>query len=267
MAAPTIERYPATVTVNEDPDKRGRIKVNCPGIVGDEDGELPMFIEPALDWGWFYIPDVGEIIEIEVETGLEQDESFAQSSIDNLNAKWRGVRFYGNEDGDEPTKINDVFTKNQKTRGFATPLGHYMIFDDTEDTPVVTMTWVKKKDAGEEDISQITFTNDSIKLSYLKKQSIELKDGEIEIKLSDGAAIKITGKDSDAETVLGNGAVKAAIADHLKDLWNSLKQKLDTSDNHTHPTGMGPSGPPNPTISCPSWDSSIESSKLTFPDG
>lgn len=265
MAAPTIEKYPATVTSNEDPDKRGRVKVNCPGIVGDEEGELPMWIEPVLDWGFFAIPDVGEIIEIEVETGLEQDESFAQSSIDNLNARWRGARFYGNEDGDEPTKINDIFTANQKTRGFATPLGHYLIFDDTEDTPIVTLTWVKKKDAGEEDISQITFTNDSIKLSYLKKHSIELKDGEIEIKLSDGAGLKITGKDGDAETVLGDGGVKAAIADHLKDFYGNLKSYIEGA---MVPTGMGPSG----TIQvgsgpAPSWDSSIESTKLKFPDG
>lgn len=263
----SIEKYTATVTVNEDPDKRGRVKVSCPALVGDEDGELPMWVEPILDWGFFAIPDVGELIEVEVTTGLDYDESFLQASIDNLDIKWRGVRFYGNESGDAPTKINDAFTANQKTRGFATPLGHYVIFDDTEDTPVVTMTWVKKKDAGKEDISQITFTNDSIKLSYLKKHSIELKDGELEIKLSDGASIKITGKDDDATTVLGSGAVKAAIADHLKELYNSLKQKLDTHDNHVHPTGMGPSGPPNPTISAPSWDSAIESSKLTFPDG
>lgn len=268
MGAPTTERYPATVTSNDDPDQLGRVRVNCAGLAGDEEGELPMWVEPALDWGWFLIPDVGEIIEVEVNTGSEQDESFQQASIDNLDIKWRGVRFYGNEDADEPTPINEAFTTNYgKRRGFATPAGHYFIFDDKEDDTKIIVNWVQKKDAGEEEISQIVMSKDSIKVSYLKKHTIELKDNELEIKLGDGASLKLTDKDGDATTVLGDGGVKAAIADHLKTFYNTLKGKLDTFDNHTHPTAMGTSGPPNPTIGADSWDDSIESSKLTFPDG
>lgn len=66
---------------------------------------------------------------------------------------------------------------------------------------------------------------------------------------------------------VGDGAVKVAIADHLETFYNALKTKLDAFDAHIHSTGMGPSGPPSPTITADAWDSSIASTKVTIPDG
>jgi len=99
------------------------------------------------------------------------------------------------------------------------------------------------------------------------KNTIEFKEKQIEMKLDGGAGLKISDKDGNTTTLLGNAAVKAAIADHLKILWNQFKAKCDAFDLHVHPTGMGPSGPPNPVLQCPAWDSKIESNKLKFPDG
>ena len=69
----TTQTFDATVTNIEDPEKRGRIEVSCAGLLGDEDSTLPMWVEPNTDWGWFYVPDVGELVEIEHVSSTSDD--------------------------------------------------------------------------------------------------------------------------------------------------------------------------------------------------
>lgn len=263
----TTEKYPAVVSSTEDPEQRGRLKVTCAALTGDEESDLPEWVEPSPDWGWFVIPEVGEVVEIEVVTGTIEDESYGQASIDNLDARWRGVRFYGNEEGQAPTPINPEFLTNYgKRRGFATPLGHYIIFDDTAGAPKIVLTWVKNVDAGAEEISQLIIDTDgTTKMAVLGKHSIHLKANELEVKLDTGASLKVVGKDGAAVTTLGDGAVSAAIAEHLETFYGSIKSYIEGA---IVPTGMGPSGNilagsgPAPT-----WDGSIKSTKLKMPDG
>lgn len=158
------ERFPATVTNIDDEDstpKTGRIKVTCIGLMGDEESEVPVWVEPALDWGWFYIPDIGEIVEVEVVAGTDHDESFGQSSIDQLDLRWRGKRFYttgegtvGDADQDpavDARKVHAEFLTNYgKRRGFATPWGHILFFDDTDgDNRIVIMHSAEQLPHGE----------------------------------------------------------------------------------------------------------------------
>lgn len=98
---------------------------------------------------------------------------------------------------------------------------------------------------------------------------LSIKDvaGIFQILVGEGQTIKIEGKDAGAKLTLGNGSHAVAIAEHLQALYNSLKTKLDGFDSHVHPTGMGPSGTPTPLIGCPAWDTTINSQKLTLPDG
>lgn len=265
------ETFPATVMATNDDEQRGRIRVSCAGLLGDEDAELPMWVEPIPDWGWFYVPDVDEIVEIEVVTGSNLDENFGQASIDQLDIKWRGQRFYGNSEADNPTVINAAFTEVNygKRRGFATPFGHTVMFDDTDGSQKVAMTWVQEKQAGSdtpEKLSQIILDSDgTVKLSVLGKHSIHLRENEVEIALSEGAGLLLVDKDASTTTILGDGGVKAAIADHLETFYGTLKTYIEGA---IVPTAMGPSG----TIlagsgPAPTWDSAINSSKLKFPDG
>lgn len=289
------ERYPAVVTSIEDEENRGRIRVACAQLLGDEDAELPMLVEPVHDWGWFYLPDVGEIVEVEVVVGSDEDEAYGQMSLDNLDIQWRGKRFGTDaelEGENTPSPIHPDFLENYgKRRGFATPGGHVLLFDDTEGGTRIHLTWAQEKPepgvaAEPEKITQLLIDTDgSVKFTILNQQFIHLKpDNELEVSLeegkhtlvikpdelllnlSEGANLKLNGKDADATAVLGDGAVKVAIADHLQALYSSLKGKLDAFDAHVHPTGMGPSGPPNPAIAAPDWDSNINSSKMSVPD-
>lgn len=82
------------------------------------------------------------------------------------------------------------------------------------------------------------------------------------LKIADGASIEWSGSAATAQLIVGNGAVKAAIADHLQQLWGTLKSWLEAV---TVPTGMGPSGTPINTPAT-AWNTNINSNQLKFPD-
>jgi hypothetical protein len=148
----TTERYDATVTSIEDPEKRLRIKVTCIGLMGDDTTELPVWVEPNLDWGWVLIPDPGEIVEIIALSGEDQDEIFGQHQIENMELRWDGTRSWTDEEVDEdiePRPIPDDFKENYgKRRGFITPNGHMILFDDTKGKEKINFTWVQEQSDG-----------------------------------------------------------------------------------------------------------------------
>jgi len=257
--------YLARVVSNQDPEKRGRVKVSCYDLIGAEQ-EIPDWVEPMLDWGWFYVPDVDEIIEIEVLLGTGRDTRSLETSLSNLNIKWRGGRAYGGEMTDAPRPVPDLFKVNFKRRGIATPLGHILYFDDTPGKQEITLSW---SDGGTPPVySSVTVDKDgTILLSLVDGEHVlHLKPNELEVKLSEGASLKLTGKAADAVTLLGNGAVKATIADHLQTFYERTVTGVKAIfDDHIHPTGMGPSG--KPVTQLPAWESTINSNKLKFPDG
>lgn len=264
-------KYPATVTKNDDPDKRGIIQVSCVELMGDEEGACLIDVEPAFDWGWFYVPDIGEIVEIEVIEGSSDDEQFGQTSIDGLDLKWRCVRYPGLE-GDDPRPVNEDFTSKNygKRRGFATPAGHVFMFDDTEGDESISLKWQNKD--GEN--SFLNFDKDGSFLVSLKTGSLfymNAKSGEVSIidsnsnmismdakglRLVDGTGNIFELKDGLVQ-ILGQGTVaiscKNATIDAGEVEINGSSEKvilgttfLGLYNAHVHPTGVGPSGPPFP---------------------
>lgn len=139
------ETHTATVTAIDDPKQRLRIRCSCVGLLGGEDGELPMWVEPELQWGWVVVPDVGEIVEIVMTVSGDTDDSFAQTSLENPDIRWRGIRHWSDDqDGDQPRPVPDAFKINYgKRRGFATPAGHVFVFDDTPGAEKIILTHAK----------------------------------------------------------------------------------------------------------------------------
>lgn len=83
----------------------------------------------------------------------------------------------------------------------------------------------------------------------------------------EGMQIHVTPNDVVELRVGGTADVSACIAETLQDWWdNQVKPKLDAFDSHVHPTGMGASGNPNPTIGAPSMDTGIIADKLKLKD-
>jgi hypothetical protein len=82
-----------------------------------------------------------------------------------------------------------------------------------------------------------------------------------------GTTITVNG--SDGEFFIkqsGVTQVAVAIAEHLEALWGQMVQAATAFDAHTHPTGVGPSGPATPPSNYPAWDSNINSLKMLIPD-
>lgn len=228
MNGTITERYTATVTSTEDEENRGRIKVACAQLLGDEDSELPDFIEPSLDWGWFVVPDVGEQVEIEVVTGTETDESPGQGLLEGGtdNVRWRMVRPYTDEelDGEStniPAPIHPEFVAENygKRRGFATPAGHILLFDDTEGATKIFLTWVKELSEPDQalktdpaNITQVLIDVDgSFKVTTLEKTFLHLKpvdDGNgLEISLNEANdVLKLDGDGKAFEVSLDGGS-------------------------------------------------------------
>jgi len=272
------ETFPARVTNNQDPNQRGRIKVVCVGLLGDEDSELPTWVEPVHVWGWFFVPDVGEQVEIEVTVSSEGDESFQQMSIDNLQPKWRGATYKTDDEveGDnEARPVPDDFKQNYgKRRGFSTPGGHVLMFDDTDGNRKVTLTWTDGADdpkfsyMGLDENGSITIGNANGSMLFLNAKDgqmtlidehgnlvssdsagikvinengdlIDLNGGTIQILAADGCTISSKSANIDVgEVILGGlAAIDVAVLGNLMDA--AFKA-------HFHPTGVGPSGPPDP---------------------
>lgn len=270
------ESHVGTVVANKDPEQRGRIKCACVGLLGDEDEALPMWIPPVGEWGWFIVPDIGEQVELEFISREDDDESFLQASIANHDIRWRGRHWSPQAEGDQARPIPDDFKTNYgKRRGFTTPRGHVFLFDDTEGKEKISMMWAggaKPADkfaywSFDEDGSFLV-ANKNGSLFYLNAKDneaswidqfgnsirqgatgicwtdkfgniIESKDGAIQV-LSKGA---VTVSCKDATIDAGNIELAPPAVDHLLkgDTFMALYSM------HTHPTGMGPSGPPVPT--------------------
>jgi hypothetical protein len=213
-----VERYSAIVSKNDDPDfpNLGRIFVKCLEITGDETTELPHPIYPAFDWGWFYVPDVDE--EVEIEAVVEDDQredTRGQAFLEEPRFTWRGKRFSSDE-GDGARPINPAFTAVNygKRRGFATPAGHVLVFDDESGDVFLTTQ------AGD----TVTLLGDGTVNVECSKE-IHLKSPKVHID---------SGGDADQFLVRGD-ELKAWIEATL----------IAKYDAHKHPTAFGPSGPPD----------------------
>lgn len=185
------ERYPAIVTSIDDDQKRGRVFVKCLQITGDDDQVYPEPIEPSWDWGWFYVPDVGEEIEIEVVVSDDQEEdTFQQAFLEYPQITWRSKR-HASQEGEAPRLVNSLFTEKNygKRRGFATPTGHVMMFDDTDGDEQVLLTWKKN---GAEEYAFLSFDKDGSAILSNKNGSmvyLNAADGEIMIADEHGNSI------------------------------------------------------------------------------
>jgi len=112
-------KYRAFVIDNEDPEKRGRLRLYIPSVLGDaETGwALPCFpFGGGKSYGWFAVP------EKEAQVWAEFEEGDISRPI------WTGV-FWPRE-ADVP---EEAAKTPPTTRIFQTPSGQFIQFDDEED--------------------------------------------------------------------------------------------------------------------------------------
>lgn len=102
-------KYTGIVTDNRDPDKLGKLTVSVPAIFPEEEHAIA---QPALPYGYFFVPEVGTKVWIEFEGG------------DPGLPLWTGVRYVPGEwaaeaEADPP-----------ELRVIKTAAGHLVVFND-----------------------------------------------------------------------------------------------------------------------------------------
>lgn len=109
-------KYRGTVTDNQDPEKRGRLRVRIPSVLNEQetDWALPCFpFGGAAGFGFFAVPEVDALVWVEFEEG------------DIHRPIWTGT--FWQQTGDVP---EDAAKDEPTTRLIQTPSGHILQFDD-----------------------------------------------------------------------------------------------------------------------------------------
>ncbi|HEX5687848.1 MAG TPA: phage baseplate assembly protein V [Ideonella sp.] len=118
-------KYRGAVVDNQDPDKRGRVKVSVPALLGDQtsDWALPCFPCGGLQaTGWFWVPQVGAQVWVEFEGG------------DVNYPVWTGT--FWQQASDVPSEVLDPPT----TTLMKTPKGHAFVLEDKDDDEHLSLT-------------------------------------------------------------------------------------------------------------------------------
>ncbi len=243
MGEPVFGKYRGIVTDTADPEQRGRLRVRVPALMGDTELNWAMPCVPyggAAKIGTYWIPPVEALVWVEFEQG-------------NISYPiWSGTYWTGEV---EPPAAEPAVL------AFQTPFGHRLVLDDTEGSEKITLSHaadgtpsLEFDEAGrvtmldgagalvklDADAGEIVIADANGNTITLKSGTVTIEDsnGQSVTLESSGATVKANAVTLDASSIsLGNGASEPVIKGQ------SFLQLFMT---HTHPTGVGPSGPPIP---------------------
>jgi type VI secretion system (T6SS) baseplate-like injector VgrG len=235
-------KYRGSVADNEDPLKLGRLLLEVPSLLGDQqlNWALPCFPFGGADQiGTYLIPPVGAAVWVEFEQG---DLSYPI---------WTGTYW----PGDTAPPATEVLKRVVRT-----PFGHTLEFDDTDGSEKLTL-----KHGGDGNPSAVFDEKGGITITDKKGSQIHLdaEGSQLIVKDANGNTITLSQsgtkvEDSNGHTVTfdASGATLKAtqiVLDGMVMLGGSggepiLKGQsfLQFFMTHMHPTGVGPSGPPIP---------------------
>lgn len=236
-----VSRSKAVVIQNDDPQKKGRIRVLHP-LLG-ETSYIPYLCAP----GSFSVPDVGDVVYVECDCGYETHPI----AWGNLNKQTDG-------EPDYPEEFQRVTPSN---RGFFTPGGHLIELDDGKGTEsegqgvrittangnkisvledstapsglitIETSGGSKITIDGEQDSIQLTTSSgNSLELSADNGFTTDVSEGQATISQNDGQ-VEVTGQESvtlkdgvGAELNLKSG--KVALGNSSAELLDLINQAL-----------------------------------------
>lgn len=252
-------KYRGFVVDNADPLKLGRVQVSVPSVLADTQTDWALPVLPfagAADIGQLMLPEVGAGVWVEFEEG------------DLSHPLWVGA--FWPPPAEPDSGGGDPKLGDPAVRGLHTTAGHLLTFDDTSGSEAFHLehpagatvdidahgTITLKDGSG----GQVTMDADASKLTVedANQNSIVLDDQGITIEDANGnqlqmaaAGVTVTAQQLtlDAAMVkLGSSASEPVIKG---------QSFLSAYLMHTHPTGMGPSGPPIPTSEMSSLSTGI----------
>lgn len=266
--------YDGTCFDNKDPDEQGKIRVVVQSIGGNKPlgawawPKMPM---AGRDKGIFWVPDKGDPVVVTFRNGNPNYPKYS-------GGWWPKV---GGTDNFVP---EGAYTNGVPTRRILkTKAGHELTFDDNPEDLTVKLIWCDKTDPNAPKYTFLAFTKegnvqmathigsflemrtkegeeaniltdkdgnsfiedkDGIKIVDKTGNLIELKEGMIQFVGTKNMVVNVPGINFKTGGVeIGDVATDSAVkGTSFMAWWKSVF--LVWLNAHTHPTGVGPSGPP-----------------------
>ncbi len=238
-------KYRGFVVDNADPEKRARLKVKVPSVLGDAvtGWALPCLPFGGLaDQGLFLVPETDSQVWVEFEEG------------DVSAPIWTGT--FWQADGDPPAEAQ---LDEPTTRLLKTPSGHLLQFDDAKDEE---RFYLQHPSGAEMEIDAkgtiaLTDANGS-------KLTMDAEAGEVVIEDANGNVLTMSSSGTTVEDANGNKIEMAAAGVTVEGQKVVVKGTqvmlageggepvikgqsfLTLFATHMHPHPMGPTGPPIP---------------------
>jgi uncharacterized protein involved in type VI secretion and phage assembly len=238
-------KYRGFVVDNDDPEKRGRVKVRVPSVLGEavSGWALPCMPFGGLtDQGLFLPPEVGAQLWIEFEEG------------DVSHPIWVGT--FWQTENDTPT---EAALNPPTTRLIKTPSGHLLQFDDKSDEERIVLKHMQEAkleidsngsieitDAGGATV-KLDAENNTLNITDHNGNKIDMSSSGTVVEDSNGNKIEMAASGINVKgqqiTVEGTQVLLGGAGGEPLIKGQSFLTLFAT---HTHPTGVGPSGPPIP---------------------
>jgi phage baseplate assembly protein gpV len=238
-------KYRGFVADNDDPQKRARLKLRVPSVLGDEQSDWALPCLPfggATDHGFFAVPEVDAQVWVEFEEG------------DIHRPIWVGT--FWQQDADVP---QDASLSPPTTRLWRTPSGHTLQFDDKQDEEQIRLRHPKEA-------TLIIDKDGTVALTDAKgaKLTLDAAGERVVLEDSNGNSLTMSSSGTIVEDANGNRIEMSASGINVKGqqivvegtqvmLGGSGGEPvikgtsfLSLFATHMHPTAMGPSGPPVP---------------------
>lgn len=238
-------KYRGFVVDNDDPQKRARLKLRVPAVLGGEESDwaLPCFpFGGGAGYGFFAVPEIDAQVWVEFEEG------------DIHRPVWVGTFWQTADDVPE-----DAAVSPPTTRLFTTPKGHKLQFDDKDDEEQITLSHPKEA-------SLVIDKDGAIALTDAKGATVKLDAAGEQVVIEDASGNTLTMSSSGTVVEDANGNKIEMSASGVKVQGQQIVIEgtqvmlggaggepvikgtsfLTLFATHMHPTAMGPSGPPIP---------------------
>jgi uncharacterized protein involved in type VI secretion and phage assembly len=239
-------KYRGFVVDVSDPEKRGRVRVSVPSVLGEEEMAWALPCVPyggGADYGLFAVPPVGSQVWVEFEEG------------ELFQPIWSGT--FWQKKGDPPQEA----TAGEEPTAcvLKTPGKHLLVLEDETDKEKLRLVHPKGTEIAIDEKGILSLTD-----SGGAKVTLDPDGGTLSIEDANGNSIQMTSSGTTVEDANGNKIEMAAAGVTVEATKIVLKGNsvmlageggepilkgqsfLQLFMTHMHPTAMGPSGPPIP---------------------
>jgi uncharacterized protein involved in type VI secretion and phage assembly len=238
-------KFRAFVSDNRDPDKRGRLKLRIPSVLGDDESDWALPCLPfggGAGWGLFLVPEAGAQVWAEFEEG------------DIHRPLWVGAFWQQRDDVPQ-----DAAKAYPATRLVQTPGGHVLQFDDESGKERLRLHHPKGAELTVDEKGTVALTD-----AKGAKLTLDADAGKVVIEDANGNTLSMSAAGTTVEDANGNKVEMAASGVTVKGQQVVVQGTqvmlggmggepvikgtsfLTLFATHMHPTAMGPSGPPVP---------------------